>query len=200
MPDQQSTIDFKKMDEMQLVTCCQTGQLDAFNELISRYENKVLNQAARYLRDYHTALDEAQEIFIKVFKKIQKFKGESSFGTWLYRVTANHCLNVIEKQRVRQHVALQPDQHAMFEQGTIDIKSKSPEQLWEETIRHDQLAKAISRLPADLEKIIVLRHYEELSYDDIADLLGVPVTTVCSSLYRARKQLKTIMQQVREEK
>jgi len=192
--------EYAELPETEIVTLCQKGDLEAFNVLISRYEGKVLNLTRRYLRDYHAAVDEAQEVFLRVFRKIKSFKGESSFRTWLYRVASNHCLNVIERQRrhPQDERALSLDDPGTDGENRLheviaDPKAPSPEGEFSENEVRQKMVDAINRLPADQRQTLVLFHYEELSYQQIADIMEVPVSTVCSCIYRARQQLKKIL-------
>lgn len=194
-PAQKNTA-YETMDEEELIACCQNGDLEAFNILISRHEERVLNQAARYLTDYQTAVEAAQEIFIKVFKKINMFKGESSFKTWLYKITSNHCLNVIEKRKRQyyyQHMSLngQGDKDPPLQQE--DLRSKRADEILEDKQLAVAVHDAIAHLPQDQQQLIILRHYEELSYEEIAQIMKIPASTVCSGLYRARQRLKQII-------
>ncbi len=187
---------YETMDEEELIACCQNGDLEAFNILISRHEERVLNQAARYLTDYQTAVEAAQEIFIKVFKKINMFKGESSFKTWLYKITSNHCLNVIEKRKRQYYYKhLSFDEHGGDDPPLqqADQKIKPADQVLEDKQLAMTIHDAIAHLPQDQQQMIILRHYEELSYEAIAEIMQIPVSTVCSGLYRARQRLKKII-------
>lgn len=185
--------DYVQLPEMVLVAHCQQGELEAFNVLISRYEHKVYNLALRYLREPHSALDEAQEIFLKVFRRIRSFRGRSAFGTWLYRVATNHCLHALEKRKHRPtHRAhsLDDTQETQVWHWLEDPKAVRPDQaLIEKELSH-QMSEAIARLPPDQQQVIILCHYEEMSYEAAAKVLEVPVTTVASCLHRARQQLR----------
>lgn len=186
---------YSKLEEKDIVVKCQQGDLDAFNVLISRYEERVLNQAVRYLQDYHQALDEAQEVFIKVFKKIKQFKGDSAFGTWLYRVTANHCLTVINKRRNKNrpdnsHYSYDNVQEISGDVITVDKKTKRPDEVYKHKQLESEMMEALQSLSPEHRQIVVLRHYEELRYDQIAEIMDVPPATVGTCLYRARIKLK----------
>jgi len=187
--------EYVNLSSDKLVLLCQQQDLAAFNVLISRYEKAVLNLAMRYLRDYHLALEESQEIFIKLFTKIKDFRREASFSTWWYRIAVNHCLNVITKKKrhssggkktVSLESVLENKQHSDLK----DNRQISPEQILAKRESSDIIWQAIQALPQDQTQVIILYHYEKLKYEEIAEIMGVPVTTVCACLYRARKKLK----------
>lgn len=190
--------EYAGLNEPDLVGRCQAGDLEAFNVLISRHETRVLNMAVRYLRDYHQALDETQEIFLKVFRKIRLFKGRSAFATWLYRITANHCLNVIKTDRgpgaVHRHaVSLDEAREENFQDLLRDEHAPKPDEAsaWSEL--RETIVELIEKLPDQQRQVILLCHFEHLSYEEIGEVLEVPLTTVRSCLHRARQRLKRLL-------
>jgi RNA polymerase sigma-70 factor (ECF subfamily) len=187
--------EYERLSEPEIVGRCQNGDLEAFNVLISRYETRVLNLAVRYLRDHHRAVDEAQEIFLKVFRKIGMFKGQSAFGTWLYRITANHCLNVIKQRRHQAvgsdtSVSLDTAREESFPGLLQDPKATRPDEAYAQEALRRGLAELIDQLPEIQRQAIILCHYEHLSYEEIAAVLEVPTSTIRSCLFRARRQLR----------
>ena len=190
---------YEKMAEPDIISSCQEGDLEAFNELIRRYEKRVLNTAFRYLRDYQEAVDAAQEIFLKVFRKLSSFQGRSSFGTWLYRVVNNHCLNVRQKHQQpywgrSQMLSLDTAREDNAEYLLSDSKISPPDVVYDRKKLEQEMAAAIARLPDDQRQVIILRHYENLRYEQIAGIMEQPVTTICSCLHRARQRLKKILE------
>jgi RNA polymerase sigma-70 factor, ECF subfamily len=178
-----------------LVARCQGGDLEAFNVLIARYETRVLNLSLRFLRDYHQAVDETQEIFLKVFRKINLFKGDAAFATWLYRITANHCLNVI---KARQGAAHGSDKTFSLDaaedghhQGVLqDHSSEGPDEAYTRQELRRTIGKLLEKLPRHQRQAVILCHFENLSYGEIARVMGVTESTVRSCLYRARQHLR----------
>jgi RNA polymerase sigma-70 factor (ECF subfamily) len=184
---------YEGLSEKELIACCQEGELEAFNVLISRYETRVINMAMHYVREYHQAVDESQEIFLKVFRKIGSFKGDSAFSTWLYRVTANHCLNSLRKRKAPgKGYPLSLDQENADGQLPVlrDSKTVTPEEVYAQKELRRQLAELIQKLPEPQRQAIILCHYEHMSYVEIAEVLELPVTTIRSALFRARQRLK----------
>lgn len=189
--------EYRDLPEADILKRCRHGDNEAFNVLISRYEKRVFNLTLRYLRDYHRALEAAQEVFVKVFRKIRFFRGNSAFATWLHRITANHCLNVLKSLRVRGErkglkisldSARENEYHAYFR----DPNAAAPDETVAEQRMFELLWGLMDALPPKQYQTIVLYHFEHLSYEDIARVMGLPLTTVRSCLFRARKRLQAL--------
>jgi RNA polymerase sigma-70 factor (ECF subfamily) len=190
---------YEKQTEPDIISACQGGDLEAFNELIRRYEKRVLNTAFRYLRDYQEAVDAAQEIFLKVFRKLGGFQGKSTFGTWLYRVVNNHCLNIRQKHQQAyggrsRMISLDAAREDNAEYILSDTKTAAPDVVYKRKKLEQDMAAAIAQLPDDQRQVIILRHYESLRYEQIAGIMEQPTTTICSCLHRARQRLKSILE------
>jgi RNA polymerase sigma-70 factor (ECF subfamily) len=176
--------------DAKLVEMVQRGDRSAFNVLVLRYQHKVLKLVTRYVRDPVEAEDIAQEAFIKAYRALPSFRGESAFYTWLYRIAANTAKNVLVSSRRRlvdYNLDLQdPDDYA----AQVLLKdSDTPEgMLLTEEIRQT-VTEAMQQLPDDLREAITLRELEGLSYEEIAEVMECPVGTVRSRIFRAREAI-----------
>ena len=152
---------------------------EAFGELVTRYQTSVFNVCYRILHERGEAEDLAQEVFIRAYDRIHTFDIEREFGPWIQRVAANLCLNHLEGQKVTTELDDERDtDHA-----------PSPESAQEVRERSKQIREALVSLPANYRIVIELRHYQELSYEEIAVELNIPLSDVKSHLFRARKIL-----------
>lgn len=163
----------------------QKGDASSFEWVVDQYKNKIYALAYGYTKDAHMAQDLAQDIFIKIYQNIGSFQGQSAFSTWLYRVAKNQCIDWIRKNKT--HI-----ENTFLEGGRWQFKDQSlnPEEkiLQEEknTILHD----AIEQLPEKYRTPLMLFHFQELTYDEIAQVLQLPSKTVATHLYRGKKILR----------
>jgi RNA polymerase sigma-70 factor, ECF subfamily len=176
--------------DAKLVELVQRGDQGAFNVLVLRYQHKVLKLVTRYLRDPVEAEDVAQEAFIKAYRALPSFRGESAFYTWLYRIAANTAKNVLVSTRRRMvdyNLDLQdPEDYAA--QALLKDGDTPEGMLLTEEIRQT-VTEAIQKLPDDLREAITLRELEGLSYEEIAGVMECPVGTVRSRIFRAREAI-----------
>jgi RNA polymerase sigma-70 factor (ECF subfamily) len=173
----------------------QSGNKMAFDDLVLRHKDKVFNLCYWYLQDHHEANEQAQETFIKVFKGLKKFRFESSFSTWLHRITINTCKNRIKSMeyRFRKKTDLldNPEVADHFNPDSgINENTNSPDMALEKKQRSAFIRKAINDLPESKKTMIVLRDIEGLSYEEIASITGLKQGTVKSKIARARDDLK----------
>lgn len=180
------------MEEKELIALCQQGDVNAFERLIAGYQKKVINAAYGMMGNPEDAYDIAQEVFLKVFQNIGKFHGQSSFSTWLYRVTSNVCLDELRrrKRRISDAVSLSPDEESDFAEIQIADKDAGPQEQAERSETRLAVQKAIDALPEDYRAVIVLRELQGLDYQQIADAMECSLGTVKSRISRARQMLK----------
>ena len=176
--------------DQRLVERVQRGDKAAFDVLVRKYQHKIVKLVTRYVHDGSEALDVAQEAFIKAYRAIHGFRGDSAFYTWLYRIAINTAKNhlVAEGRRpVDSGMDLQdPDQYEL--QGRLkDVDTPERLLLTDEIQR--TVEAAIAALPEDLRTAIVLRELEGMSYEQIAETMGCPVGTVRSRIFRAREAI-----------
>jgi RNA polymerase sigma-70 factor (ECF subfamily) len=169
----------------------------AFREMMEQYQDRVFNLLYRMIGTREEAEDLAQEVFVTVFKSIDQFRGESKFSTWLYRVAANHCKNRI-KYLSRRHdrdtgVLDDAAERQSVAQGGAPIGAghiEGPDRVLEGIEMEKLVQQAIALLDEDQRLVVVLRDIEELSYEEICQITGLPEGTVKSRLHRARLALK----------
>jgi RNA polymerase sigma-70 factor (ECF subfamily) len=164
-------------DDAALVSRTVTGDAAAFESLVVRYEGVLFRVALRMLGDYDEARDATQAAFIKAYRKLPSFDARYRFFSWIYRILLNECLNAQRDRRPHEPIA--PELPAA---GT-------PLDLLEAAERRRRVQQALTALPDEYRQVVVLRHFAELSYDDIAETLGIPAKTVKSRLYTARQRL-----------
>jgi len=168
----------------------------AFNELVRLYEAKIFHLVFRMLGDREEARDVAQEVFITVFKSIDGFRGDSKLSTWLYRVAANHCKNRIKylgrRAKGSKTELTEVTEHGAVESATMETSSKihRPDDLVEGMQTEQLVRKALGELDEEQRELVVLRDVENLSYEEIQRITGLPEGTVKSRLHRARLALQ----------
>ena len=162
-----------------LILRARRGDGDAFSELVARYQTSVFNVCYRILHERGEAEDLAQETFLRAYNRLDQFDLEREFGPWVRRVAANLCLNHLETQKV----------DAPLDEERDADESQRPEKQVEVRERSEQIRSALASLPAHYRVVVELRHYQELSYDEIAAELKIPLSDVKSHLFRARKLL-----------
>ena len=188
----------ERANDQLLVERVQQGDKKAFDILVLKYQHKIVNLVMRYVRDQAEALDITQEAFIKAYRALPKFRGDSAFYTWLYRIAINTAKNflVAAKRRPLDYdLDLQdPEQYDM--QARLKETDTPEGLLLTEEIRQTVM-DAIDALPEDLRTAILLREIEGMSYEEIAETMDCPVGTVRSRIFRAReavdKRLRPIL-------
>jgi RNA polymerase sigma-70 factor (ECF subfamily) len=173
--------------DQELVNRVQRGDKKAFDLLVLIYQHKVANLVSRYIRNPSETLDVTQEAFIKAYRALPKFRGESAFYTWLYRIAINTAKNFLVAQGRRPPASdLDADTAEQMDLGVRLQENSTPENnLLQEEIA-DTVRQAIEELPDDLRTAITLRELEGLSYEEIARAMSCPVGTVRSRIFRAR--------------
>jgi RNA polymerase sigma-70 factor, ECF subfamily len=173
-----------------LVERVQRGDKAAFDVLVRKYQHKIIKLVTRYVHDSTEALDVAQEAFIKAYRALPGFRGDSAFYTWLYRIAINTAKNhlVAESRRPLDHgVDLQDPEQYDMQARLRDVDTPERLLLTEEIQR--TVEQAIEQLPEDLRTAIVLREIEGMSYEEIAEAMSCPVGTVRSRIFRAREAI-----------
>jgi RNA polymerase sigma-70 factor (ECF subfamily) len=179
--------------DAELAAQARAGVRAAFDELVVRHQDRVYNMALRMLGHPDDALDLAQEVFLSAYRALPAFEGKSSFSTWLYRVTVNRCRDELRRRATVKHTrprslsaAAGPDDPP----GDPPAHAPSPAELAVARESEALVARAIAELPADARETLVLRDVEGLAYEEIAEILDVPVGTVRSRLHRARSLVR----------
>ncbi len=174
------------------------GDQKAFRDLVNRHQTSVYHIVFRIVRDREVANDLVQETFMKAFSSLESYRSEFRFSTWLYKIAANASIDHLRKRRIK---ALSLDNPIETTEGSVGLEvadySHHPER---EMVRREQassIAEAIDQLPEKYRRVIIARHREEKSYEDIARELNVPVGTVKARIFRARELLKKRLRGIR---
>ncbi|HVN48358.1 MAG TPA: sigma-70 family RNA polymerase sigma factor [Bacteroidota bacterium] len=171
------------LSDRELVESFQNGREASFNELVLRYQEKLYWIARRFVNDHDVADDIIQEVFIKSYKALQEFRGESSVYTWLYRITVNYALNHIRRNRVREFFKI--DEFFDIESDT----DEQPDKIYERQEQHELIEQAIGALPEKQKAVFILRYYEELPYEEIAKILKTSVGGLKANYFHAVKNI-----------
>jgi RNA polymerase sigma-70 factor (ECF subfamily) len=184
--------------EAALVQRCAAGDETAFSELVAEHQRMVVQLAMNLLSDREEALDLSQEVFLRVFRTIHRFRGQSSLRTWIYRISVNQARNRHRFWR-RRHRADQVslDAHIAAYGDFLSAAALGPDRMFAQKELAARLQRALDSLPFDQRTAIILREVDGLSYDEIAYSLGVAVGTVKSRLTRARQTLRLELQEAR---
>ncbi|MEE4191131.1 MAG: RNA polymerase sigma factor RpoE [Halieaceae bacterium] len=176
--------------DQQLVERVQAGDKRAFDLLVLKYQPKILGLVSRYVHDSHEVQDVTQEAFIKAYRALPRFRGDSAFYTWLYRIAINTAKNHLVARGRRppgSDVEVEDAEH--FENGGALRDMENPENMLFSRELGEVVHQAISDLPDDLRSAVTLREFDGLSYEEIAEIMDCPVGTVRSRIFRAREAI-----------
>lgn len=183
------------LTDEELVAAVLGGDRDRFGELIERYQARLVNYLVRMLRDQEDAHDLAQEVFFKVYEALDRYDASYRFSTWLFRVAQNAAIDQIRKRRLKV-VSIHRGDDEDGDGGDWDLAGEGPTpyQALRNVERGRAIQEAIDALPWEYKELITLRHYGELSYDEIASMKEMPLGTVKNKLFRGRQMLKERLQ------
>lgn len=192
-------------DDLTLVQRVRSGDQRAFKLLVERYQRKVYSVALGMLRDREEAMDVAQEAFVKVYKYLDHFKGDSSFYSWLYRITSNICIDVIRKRRGGgRGESVEFDENMTVDSpdayvGALGSKlGTNPQKGALRRELAEKIQEALEQVPEKHRAILLLREIEGMSYEDLARTLEIPKGTVMSRLFHARLKVQKILSEYLE--
>ena len=181
----------QKLSDEALAAHLQSGQKSAFEALIDRYQEKICRYAKRFFADKEDVEDLVQDVFLKVYVNINSYDKNQRFSPWIYRIAHNTFVNKIAWKSVRKLVSIDTDE-------VFTLSLASPENVERESIRREereQMERHLKSLDSKYREPLVLFFYEELSYEEIADILKIPINTVGIRILRGKNKLKKILTQ-----
>ncbi len=179
-------------DDRRLIADCLAGRRDAFGELVSRHQARLYNAVIRLVDSPEDAADVVQEAFLNAYQSLRSFKGDSEFYTWLYRIAFNSAISQKRKKRVAVSLdvvgvdgVIDPDDPSDYVKPGAALQRSEDERI---------LQNALNRLSHEHREVLILKEIEGLRYEEIAEVLGVPIGTIRSRLHRARLELRDLLQ------
>lgn len=191
-------------DDLTLVKRVRSGDQRAFKLLVERYQRKVYAIALGMLKDKEEALDVSQEAFVKVYKYLDHFKGDSSFYTWLYRITANICIDVIRRRGGMRGEQVELNEQVLMDTAEANIGAlgsrlgTNPQKSALRRELSEKIQEALAQVPEKHRAILLLREVEGMSYEELAKTLEIPKGTVMSRLFHARAKVQKILSEYLE--
>ncbi len=188
-----SPADLNLAEEIRLIAGAKHGDHASFEELVDRYMGKAMTVARAYVTNREDALELAQEAFYRVYRSLDRFREGEPFAPWFFRILRNTSLSWLDKHKKRRHLSLDAPMGNDADGAPVahaDPQSPRPEVGVEKSEEHRMLRLALDSLPTMHKEILVLRHFEELDYASIAQVLDIPIGTVMSRLFHARRKLK----------
>jgi len=183
----------------QLVERALAGDGDAFGEVVRRWERKIYALAYGITGSAEEARDATQETFINAYRNLARFRGEAQVSSWLHRIAVNQCITRQRRARVRAETGLEEEVEAGREQSLSTVAEASPAHTSESSQRAEAVRRAVASLPQELREIVLMKEFEELTFQEIADALRIPLSTVKSRLYTALKQLRLKLERFQPE-
>lgn len=180
---------FARDTDEQLVARVQQGDRRSFDLLVLKYQHKVMGLVRRFVKDQAEAEDVAQEAFIKAYRAINSFRGDSAFYTWLYRIAVNTAKNALDARKRRPGSDVDIDDVADFAFSDNLRVEENPETLLASEDMHRIIEETLAALPEELRRALMLREFDGLSYEDIAEIMHCPIGTVRSRIFRAREAI-----------
>jgi RNA polymerase sigma-70 factor (ECF subfamily) len=181
----------RELSDVDLIAGTIAGGEDNFEELVRRYQRPIVGYVFRMLGDYESALDVTQEVFIKVYNSLERYSSEYKFSTWIYRIAHNAAIDHMRRNSVTPQ-SLETESADGTYQLQIESSDPTPEQDRERSEWRTQIDSVVKCLPTAYRDLILLRHSQDMSYDEIAEVTGLPLGTVKNRLFRAREMMRDI--------
>ena len=181
--------DFRSATDQDLVANAVTGTEGSFEELVRRYQRPISAYVYRMVGDYESALDLTQEIFIKVYGSLRRYRAEFKFSTWIYKIAHNSAVDHLRRNTAREQSIINGAEGDHFELP-LESGQPSPEQESERKERRGEIESVVRTLPANYRELIILRHSQDLTYEEIVEVTGLPLGTVKNRLFRAREMMR----------
>ena len=185
---------FDRQQDLKTIRRCKRGEEAAFTEILGRYRGPIYNLCYRMTRNAEDARDLAQEVFIKVFSLLDRFDENYAFSSWLFRIATNHCIDHLRRNRLR-FMSLDAGVGQDGEEYELQLPSPGPEPdtVIQRKEALERLEEVIDALPPHYKAITLLRHDQQLSYEEIAEVLSLPLGTVKARIHRARQQIQQML-------
>lgn len=174
----------------QIVERALAGESEAFGEIVRRWERKIFALTFGILGSAEDARDATQETFVAAYKNLRGFRGEAKVSSWLHRIAVNQCISRQRRARVRAETGIEAELEAAGERFLSTPAHASPAKAAESRQRTEAVRRAVGALPHELREVILMKEFEELTFQEIADALNIPLSTVKSRLYTALRQLR----------
>jgi RNA polymerase sigma-70 factor (ECF subfamily) len=182
----------RQISDADLVTTAISGGEAGFEELVRRYQRPIVSYVYRMLCDYDAALDVTQEVFIKVYNSLDRYSCDYKFSTWLYRIAHNAAIDHLRRNSISAQ-SIETEKGDGAYQLQIESPDPTPEQNRERSEWRTEIDSIVKKLPTAYRDLILLRHARDLSYDEIADVTGLPLGTVKNRLFRAREMMRGLL-------
>ena len=191
---------YASIDDKALVQMAQKGDMQAFEELVARHRDKIYARAYSMMRNEEEAVELSQEAWVKAWQRLVQFQGESSFATWLTRITINLCLDQIRKNKRQRSDSIEEmgEESGGVERQMEPVMFNPTERLERSELRA-RIDEAMKKLSHEHRTVLVLCEFEEMEYKEIAKVMGCSIGTVMSRLFYARRKLQTMLRDVHEQ-
>jgi RNA polymerase sigma-70 factor, ECF subfamily len=183
------SLNISAIADCDLVVRAIKGREDGFEELVRRYQRPIAAYVYRMVGDYDAALDLTQEVFIKVYSSLERYRSEYKFSTWIYKIAHNASVDHLRRGASREQ-ALTSEIDGEEREIAVLSRKLSPEQEYAVEERRSEIERVVRQLPTVYRELIILRHQHDLSYDEIAEVMSLPLGTVKNRLFRARELMR----------
>jgi RNA polymerase sigma-70 factor (ECF subfamily) len=185
-------LNIREFSDAELVSTASTGAESSFEELVRRYQRPIVSYVYRMLSDYEASLDVTQEVFIKVYNSLERYSTDYKFSTWLYRIAHNAAIDHMRRNSMNAQ-SIETENGDGTYQLQIESPNPTPEQERERSEWRTEIEAVVKTLPTAYRDLILLRHSRDLSYDEIAEITGLPLGTVKNRLFRAREMMRGLL-------
>jgi RNA polymerase sigma-70 factor (ECF subfamily) len=186
---------YRDLTDEKLLALAVDADSDAFGEIVRRWERKIFALCFGMLGREDDARDAAQETFVAAYRNIANFRGEAKLSSWLHRIAVNQCLTVKRRAKSRSEEYLDDESHEE-ERVFVAAASHIPSNRTEQAERNGLVRQAVGSLPMDLRQVVVMKEFEEMTFQEISETLEIPLSTVKSRLYTALKQLRSKLERL----